>query len=268
MPAETKIAQEILNAEILNTKEVSVHFGGLRAVEKVDMSVRRGTIHGIIGPNGAGKTTLFNALTGFQKLTAGKIFFRGADITGLPPEKIAARGMSRTFQNIKLFSALSVLENVRTGFHSKLKTGLFDALFHTFAYKRDESFATEKGLEILEWVGLRDQAETRAANLAYGTRRKLEIARALALDPDILLLDEPAAGMNPVETKELMKLIQVINETGRTIVVIEHDMKLIMNVCDYITVLNQGVKICEGPPSHIRKDPRVIEAYLGRSHSA
>jgi branched-chain amino acid transport system ATP-binding protein len=254
--------------KVLRTQEVSVHFGGLKAVEKIDMSVEKGTIHGIIGPNGAGKTTLFNALTGFQKLTGGKIFFRDRDVTGLPPQKIASMGMSRTFQNIKLFCALSVLDNVRTGFHAKLKTGLFDALFHTAVYKRDEAFATEKGLEILELVGLRDQAENRAANLAYGTRRRLEIARALALDPAILLLDEPAAGMNPVETKELMKLIQVINATGRTIVVIEHDMKLIMNVCDHITVLNQGLKICEGPPSDIRKDARVIEAYLGRSHVA
>jgi branched-chain amino acid transport system ATP-binding protein len=254
--------------EVLRTKEVSVHFGGLKAVDKVDMSVNKGTIHGIIGPNGAGKTTLFNALTGFQKLTAGKIFFYDSDITEFPPEKIASMGMARTFQNIKLFSALSVLENVRTGFHSKLKTGLFDALFHTVVYKRDEAFATEKGLEILKLVGLQDQAENHAANLAYGTRRKLEIARALALEPDILLLDEPAAGMNPVETKELMKLIQVINATGRTIVVIEHDMKLIMNICNSITVLNQGLKVCEGPPSDIRKDARVIEAYLGRSHGA
>jgi branched-chain amino acid transport system ATP-binding protein len=254
--------------KILRTKEVSVHFGGLKAVEKVDMSVDKGTIHGIIGPNGAGKTTLFNALTGFQKLSAGKIFFCDCDITGLPPERIASMGMSRTFQNIKLFSALSVLENVRTGFHAKLRTGLFDALFHTSVYKRDESFATEKGLEILALVGLRNQADNRAANLAYGTRRKLEIARALALDPDILLLDEPAAGMNPVETKELMKLIQVVNTTGRTIVVIEHDMKLIMNICDRITVLNQGLKICEGPPGDIRKDARVVEAYLGRARGA
>jgi branched-chain amino acid transport system ATP-binding protein len=252
---------------ILRTEGLSVHFSGLKAVEKVDVSVSKGTIHGIIGPNGAGKTTLFNALTGFQNLTAGRIFFRELDVTALPPEAIAAKGISRTFQNIKLFNALSVLENVRVAFHCKLKTNLLDALLHTSTYRRDEARASEKGLELLELAGLRDQAKTLAANLPYGTRRRLEIARALAPDPEILLLDEPAAGMNPVETNELMNLIRTLNKAGRTIVVIEHDMKLIMNLCDRITVLNQGVKICEGPPHDVRRDAGVIEAYLGKSHA-
>lgn len=253
---------------ILRTEALSVHFGGLKAVDKVDMSVEKGTIHGIIGPNGAGKTTLFNALTGFQSPTSGRIFFREAEITGLSPEKIASRGMARTFQNIKLFKALSALENVRVGFHTGLKTNLFDALLHTSRYKNDEVRATEKGLEILEQTGLRDQADSRAGNLAYGTQRRLEIARALAVDPEILLLDEPAAGMNPTETEDLMKLIRSLNKSGRTIIVIEHDMKLIMNLCECITVLNQGTKICEGSPGFVRRDNNVIEAYLGKSREA
>ncbi len=253
---------------ILETKALSVNFGGLKAVDKVDMRVRRGEIHGVIGPNGAGKTTFFNMLTGFVEPVSGTILFKGRDITHLPPHKKAELGMCRSFQNIKLFRTMSVLENVKVGFHHKLRTKLWDAVLRTPAYRADEREVTEKGMELLKLVKLADFADHQAANLAYGTQRRLEIARALASDPEILLLDEPAAGMNPSETTELTEFIREISRSGRTIVVIEHDMRLIMNLCDIITVLNQGVKICEGNAQDVRNNPDVIQAYLGRSAAA
>ncbi len=253
---------------ILETKALSVNFGGLKAVEKVDMRVRRGAIHGVIGPNGAGKTTFFNMLTGFVEPVSGTILFKGKDITNLPPHRKAELGMCRSFQNIKLFRSMSVLENVKVGFHYKLRTKVWDAILHTPAYRADEEEITEKGMALLRLIHLDKYARHQAANLAYGTQRRLEIARALASDPDILLLDEPAAGMNPSETAELTEFIREINRSGRTVVVIEHDMKLIMNLCDMITVLNQGIKICEGDALTVRNNPDVIQAYLGRSAAA
>ncbi len=253
---------------ILETKALSVNFGGLKAVDRVDMRVRRGEIHGVIGPNGAGKTTFFNMLTGFVEPVSGTILFKGRDITHLPPHKKAELGMCRSFQNIKLFRTMSVLENVKVGFHHKLRTKLWDAVLRTPAYRADEREVTEKGMELLKLVKLADFADHQAANLAYGTQRRLEIARALASDPEILLLDEPAAGMNPSETTELTEFIREISRSGRTIVVIEHDMRLIMNLCDIITVLNQGVKICDGNAQDVRNNPDVIQAYLGRSAAA
>ena len=253
---------------ILETKALSVNFGGLKAVDRVDMRVRRGEIHGVIGPNGAGKTTFFNMLTGFVEPVSGTILFKGRDITHLPPHRKAELGMCRSFQNIKLFRTMSVLENVKVGFHYKLRTKLWDAVLRTPAYRADEREVTEKGMELLKLVKLADFADHQAANLAYGTQRRLEIARALASDPEILLLDEPAAGMNPSETTELTEFIREISRSGRTIVVIEHDMRLIMNLCDIITVLNQGVKICEGNAQDVRNNPDVIQAYLGRSAAA
>lgn len=250
---------------ILETQALSVNFGGLKAVDKVDMKVFRGEIHGVIGPNGAGKTTFFNMLTGFVEPVSGKILFKGTNITGFAPHKAAAFGMCRSFQNIKLFKSMTVLENVKVGFHYKLKTNLLDAVFRGSRYHRDEKYIIDRGMELLKSMGLDQYADMKAANLAYGTQRRLEIARALASDPDILLLDEPAAGMNPSETSELTTCIREINKTGRTIVVIEHDMKLIMNLCHVITVLNQGIKICEGDAQKVRNDPQVIQAYLGRS---
>ena len=250
---------------VLETRALSVNFGGLKAVDKVDMQVFRRDIHGVIGPNGAGKTTFFNMLTGFIEPVSGQIFLKGRDITGLSPHQAVTLGMCRSFQNIKLFKHMTVLENVKIGFHHRLGTNLLSAVFRSGKYHRDERFVVEQGMELLAAMGLERFAGIKAANLPYGTQRRLEIARALASDPEILLLDEPAAGMNPAETTELMADIRKINQTGRTIVIIEHDMKLIMNLCHMITVLNQGIKICEGDAAKVRNDPEVIQAYLGRS---
>ena len=226
-------------AVLLEAQNISKHFGGLKAINEVSMKVEQGEILGIIGPNGAGKTTFFNLITGTYRLTSGKIIFDGKDVTNKSPEKMAHFGMARTFQNIKLFKFLSVLENVKVGFHIQTSTGMADSILHTKRYHADENMANEKGMEILRRVGLADQAETLAGNLPYGWQRRLEIARALALSPQILLLDEPAAGMNPSETAELMEFSRTLNADGITIVVIEHDMKFMMNLCDRIVVINQ-----------------------------
>jgi branched-chain amino acid transport system ATP-binding protein len=252
-------------ALILETKDVCKYFGGLKAVEKVNVTVEKDKIFGIIGPNGAGKTTFFNVLTGSYQLTDGTVIFKGEPITNLPPEKIARLGIVRTFQNIKLFKYMTVLDNVKIGFHTQTKSRFWDAVFHTPTYKKDEQLASEKGMAVLQRVGLADMALEYASNLPYGTQRRLEIARALATNPDLLLLDEPAAGMNPAETADLIKFIKQLNNEGLTIIVIEHDMKLIMNVCHRIAVLNHGEKICEGAPSEVQCNQNVIEAYLGKS---
>ncbi len=249
---------------ILESKTASKHFGGLKAVNNVDMTVHKGQIYGIIGPNGAGKTTYFNLCSGTYSLTSGKIFFEGEDITNLPPDVIAKKGIVRTFQNIKLFKYLSVLDNVKVGCHIDTKTNVFDAIFHTKRYKADEEYATRQAAKVLEEVGLTEYSDWKAGNLPYGLQRKVEIARALASNPKILLLDEPAAGMNPAETWSLLEFIQRINKSGHTIVVIEHDMKFVMNLCDYIMVLNFGEKICEGTPDFVKNNKSVQEAYFGR----
>ncbi len=249
---------------LLEAKNVSKYFGGLKAVDDVNIQVEKGVIFGIIGPNGAGKTTFFNCLTGLFALTSGNIYFKGKDITDASPSKVANLGMSRTFQNIKLFKYMTVLDNVKIGFHTQTKTNIWDAVFHTTQFKRDERLTVDEGMKVLKRVGLENYADEFALNLPYGNQRKLEIARALAVGPEILLLDEPAAGMNPAETASLMELIKKINEDGLTIVVIEHDMKFIMNVCDRIAVLNNGIKICEGTPGYVQCDKQVIEAYLGK----
>jgi len=251
-------------AAILEARDVSHYFGGLKAVEKVTMRIEQGDIFGVIGPNGAGKTTFFNVCSGIYRPTSGEIIFRGEPITGLPPEKIARKGMARTFQNIQLFKFMTVLENVKIGFHIRTKSTMFSALFRTKQYWQDESFTQEKAIEILDNVGLLTYKDTLANNLPYGIQRKVEIARALALDPKILLLDEPVAGMNPVESQELSKFIIGLNKTGLTIVVIEHDMKFVMSTCNRILVLNFGQKICEGTPESVRNDKAVNEAYFGK----
>ncbi|WP_367565347.1 ABC transporter ATP-binding protein [Lacrimispora sp.] len=249
---------------ILEAKGVSKHFGGLKAVNHVNMKVTEGSVFGIIGPNGAGKTTFFNLCSGTHKVTSGNIFFKGEDITNKTPEEIARKGIVRTFQNIKLFKYLSVLDNVKVGCHINTKTRMLDALLHTKTYKADEEYATKQAQKVLEEVGLTGYADTKAGNLPYGLQRKVEIARALAADPEILLLDEPAAGMNPAETWSLLEFIKNIKAAGRTVMVIEHDMKFVMNLCDEILVLSFGEKICEGLPDQVKNDEQVQTAYFGK----
>lgn len=249
---------------LLEARDVCKYFGGLKAVEKVNMKIKEGEIFGIIGPNGAGKTTFFNICSGIYKPTAGSIWFSEEDISSMAPEKIARKGMARTFQNIQMFKFLSVLDNVKTGFHIQTRTNMLDALVRTPRYHREEREVTDKSLDILEKVGLSDYQDTLAGNLSYGIQRRVEIARALALNPKILLLDEPAAGMNPIETKDLSDFIKRLNQEGYTITVIEHDMKFVMSTCDRILVLNFGQKICEGTPDEVKNNQGVIEAYFGK----
>ena len=248
---------------LLEAKGACKYFGGLHAVEKVDMRVNKGDIFGIIGPNGAGKTTFFNLCTKVYSLTAGQIFFDGVDITRKKSEEIARLGMARTFQNIHLFNAMSVLENVKVGFHIHTRSNMVDAVLHTRRYREETERTMEKAQEILKMVGIDKYRDVNAGNLAYGLQRKVEIARALALDPKILLLDEPVAGMNITETADLKAFIEELNGMGYTIVVIEHDMKFVMNTCNNILALNFGQKICEGPPAEIVSNEEVIKAYFG-----
>ena len=249
---------------VLEAKGICKYFGGLKAVEAVDMKIMKGDIFGIIGPNGAGKTTFFNMCTGVYAPTKGEIFLQGENITRMSPDKIARKKMARTFQNLQLFKFMTVLDNVKIGCHIQTKSNIADAILHTKRYKRDEKYAVEKSLEILESIGLADYKDTMAGNLAYGMQRKVEIARALALDPVILLLDEPAAGMNPNETEELMDTIRFVRDNfDMTILLIEHDMKLVSGICEELTVLNFGHVLRQGKTSDVLHDPEVIKAYLG-----
>lgn len=252
-------------APILEARNVHKKFGGLHAVNDVSMCVEPGQIFGIIGPNGAGKTTFFNLCSGTYPVTAGQVFLKGEEITGKQPEEIARKGLARTFQNIKLFNYMSVLNNVKVGCHINTTTNLWDAMTHNKTFRRDEEYATEHSMNVLQKVGLADIANENAGNLAYGMQRKVEIARALATNPSVLLLDEPAAGMNPNETWSLLEYIKMIRNAGHTVVVIEHDMKFVMNLCDRILVLNFGQKICEGTPEEVRSNVQVQEAYFGKS---
>lgn len=249
---------------VLEAKNVCKYFGGLKAVENVDMKIMKGDVFGIIGPNGAGKTTFFNVCSGIYPPTSGQVIFNGEDISHLRPEQISRKRMTRTFQNIQLFKFMTVLENVKIGCHINTKTNLFDAILRDTTYKNDEKYTTEKSMEILSSIGLEDFAQMKAGNLPYGLQRKVEIARALAVEPEILLLDEPAAGMNPNETMELRDFILELNSKGHTIVVIEHDMKFIMSSCNYILVLNFGQKIFEGYPDEVKANREVQEAYFGK----
>lgn len=252
------------SAPLLEAKGISMHFGGLKAVDEVDMQIMPGDIFGIIGPNGAGKTTFFNVCTGIYPPTKGKISFDGEDITGISLEVAAQKRIARTFQNLQLFKFMTVLDNVKIGCHLKTKTNLFDAVVRNGQYRRDEEYTLETSLKILKRIGLYDYRETKAGNLSYGIQRKVEIARALALDPKILLLDEPAAGMNPPETRSLMEFIKSLNQDGYTIAVIEHDMKFVMNSCNRILVLNFGRRIFEGSPDEVKNNAEVQSAYFGR----
>jgi branched-chain amino acid transport system ATP-binding protein len=251
---------------LLVTQQVTKAFGGLVAVEDVTFAVPPRSIVSIIGPNGAGKTTFFNMLTGLYRPTAGRITFEGKDITGLRPDIITSRGVARTFQNIRLFSSMSALENVMVGQHARMRAGLFGSILRTRGVRREEDAVQEKGREMLEYVGLeKSQFERMASHLAYGDQRRVEIARALASDPSLLLLDEPTAGMNPQESAQLTEFMeQLRSDLGLAILLIEHDMKVVMGVSEHITVLDHGIKIAEGQPEEIRANDRVIEAYLGK----
>ncbi len=250
---------------MLAVERLSRHFGGLRALEDVSLAVRDGEILGLIGPNGAGKTTLFNVVTGFLRPTAGRVRFRGEEITGWPAERVTARGIARTFQNIRLFREMPAVENVVVGEHVRTRATLLDALAHTRTHRAEESAGRERARALLALVGLAGRETTPAGALAYGDQRRLEIARALATRPALLLLDEPAAGMNAAETEALMALIRRLRDSlGLTVLLIEHDMRLVMGVCDRVAVLNFGRKIAEGSREEVRRDPAVIDAYLGR----
>ncbi len=253
-------------AAILKTEGIVMKFEGLTAINNLNIEIQEHQIYGLIGPNGAGKTTAFNVITGFLTPTEGKVYFRGEDITGLKPNKITKKGIGRTFQNIKLFPEMSVIENVMTGFHIHRKFSFFEAMFRLPRFFKDENKMYHEGMELLDLVGLTEFAHDQAGSLPYGHQRKLEIARALATHPTMLLLDEPAAGMNPQESSELMDLIRKLrDEMNLTILLIEHDMKVVMGICEWIKVLDHGEEIAEGTPEEIRNNPRVIEAYLGEA---